>query len=39
MGAEAGDPMLIMAGETEKVRKQLNELRFKPAQQLGLREP
>ena len=38
MGAEAGDLMLIMAGETEKVRKQLNELRLELAQQLGLRD-
>lgn len=39
MGAEAGDLMLIMAGETDKVRKQLNELRLELAQQLGLRDP
>ena len=38
MGAEAGDLMLIMAGETDKVRKQLNELRLELAQQLGLRD-
>lgn len=38
MGAEAGDLMLIMAGETDRVRKQLNELRLELAQQLGLRD-
>lgn len=38
MGAEVGDLMLIMSGETEKVRKQLNELRLELAKQLGLRD-
>ena len=39
MGAEPGDLMLIMAGETDKARKQLNELRLEVAEQLGLRNP
>ena len=39
MGAEPGDLMLIMAGETDKARKQLNELRLEVAEQLGLRKP
>ena len=39
MGAEPGDLMLIMAGEIDKARKQLNELRLEVAEQLGLRDP
>ena len=39
MGAEPGDLMLIMAGKTDKTRKQLNELRLEVAEQLGLRNP
>lgn len=39
MGAEPGDLMLIMAGETDKARKQLSELRLEVAEQLGLRKP
>ena len=39
MGAEPGDLLLIMAGETDKARKQLNELRLEVAEQLGLRNP
>ena len=39
MGAEPGDLMLIMAGETDKARKQLSELRLELAEQLGLRKP
>ena len=39
MGAEPGDLMLIMGGETDKARKQLNELRLEVAEQLGLRNP
>ena len=39
MGAEPGDLMLIMAGEMDKARKQLNELRLEVAEQLGLRNP
>lgn len=37
-GAEAGDLMLVMAGPTEKVRKQLNELRLEMGNRLGLRD-
>lgn len=36
--AEPGDLILVMAGETHKARKQLNELRLEIAQQLGLRD-
>jgi aspartyl-tRNA synthetase len=36
--AEAGDLILIMSGETEKVRKQLCELRLEMGKQLGLRK-
>ena len=39
MGAKPGDLMLIMAGETDKARKQLSELRLEVAEQLGLRKP
>ncbi len=39
MSAKPGDLMLIMAGEIDKVRKQLNELRLEVAEQLGLRDP
>ena len=39
MGAEKGDLMLLLSGETDKVRKQMNELRLEVAQQLGLRDP
>jgi len=39
MSAEPGDLMLIMAGEIDKVRKQLNELRLEMAEQVGLRNP
>ncbi len=35
--AEPGDLMLILAGEKEKTRKQLNELRLEIGNQLGLR--
>ena len=34
--SEAGDLMLVMAGDTEKVRKQLSELRLHVAEQQGL---
>ena len=37
-GAEAGDLILIMSGEKEKVRKQLCELRLEMGKQLGLRK-
>ncbi|WP_207428358.1 aspartate--tRNA ligase [Pedobacter sp. SYSU D00535] len=36
--AEPGDLMLIMAGPTEKVRKQLNELRLEMGSRLGLKD-
>jgi len=36
--AKAGDLLLVMAGETAKVRKQLNELRLEIGNQLGLRD-
>jgi len=36
--AEKGDLILIMSGETEKVRKQLCELRLEMGKQLGLRK-
>ena len=39
IGANPGDLMLIMAGETNKTRRQLNELRLELADQLGLRNP
>lgn len=39
MGAEKGDLMLLLSGDTDKVRKQMNELRLEVAQQLGLRDP
>jgi len=35
--AKPGDLMLVMAGKTDKVRKQLNELRLEMGSQLGLR--
>lgn len=37
--AEPGDLILILAGETNKTRKQLNELRLEMGNQLGLRQP
>ena len=38
-GSQAGDLMLIMAGETDKVRKQLSELRLHVASEQGLMNP
>ena len=38
-GSEAGDLMLIMAGSTDKVRKQLSELRLHVASEQGLMNP
>jgi len=35
-GAEPGDMMLILSGETEKTRKRLNELRLEMGRRLGL---
>lgn len=36
--AEPGDLMLVLAGQTNKVRKQLNELRLEMGNRLGLRD-
>jgi len=36
MGAEAGDMVLILSGEVDKVRKQLGELRLEMARNMGL---
>ena len=36
--AEPGDLMLVLAGNTDKVRKQLNELRLEMGTRLGLRD-
>ncbi len=38
-GAEAGDLILVLSGDTDKVRKQMNELRLHMGDQLGLRDP
>jgi len=38
-GAEPGDLMLILSGDGDKVRKQLNELRLEVGNRLGLRNP
>ena len=38
-GAKPGDLMLVLSGEKEAVRKQLNELRLEMGQRLGLRDP
>jgi aspartyl-tRNA synthetase len=38
-GASKGDLMLILSGETDKVRKQLGELRLEMGFRLGLRQP
>ncbi len=38
-GAKQGDLFLILAGEEEKTRKQLNELRLEMGTRLGLRDP
>ncbi|WP_100629459.1 aspartate--tRNA ligase [Algoriphagus formosus] len=37
-GAEPGDLMLILSGDTKVVRKQLSELRLKMGEELGLRD-
>ena len=39
MGAEKGDLMFLLCGDTDKVRKQMSELRLELAQQLGWRDP
>jgi aspartyl-tRNA synthetase len=38
-GAKAGDLMLILSGDLDAVRKQMNELRLHVAGELGLRNP
>ncbi len=38
LGAEAGDIVFILSGETEKTQKQLNELRLEMGRRLGLME-
>jgi aspartyl-tRNA synthetase len=37
--AKPGDLMLVLSGEAEKVRKQLNELRLEMGDRLGMRNP
>lgn len=39
MGASAGDLLLVLAGETDKTRKQLGELRLEMGRRLGLMDP
>ncbi len=39
MNAKTGDLLLILSGETEKVRKQLNEVRLEMGERLGYRNP
>lgn len=39
MGAETGDLILILSGETDKVRKQLGELRLEMGRRMGLMDP
>ncbi len=38
MGAQPGDLLLVLSGETEKVRGQMNDLRLEMGNQLGLRK-
>lgn len=38
-GAKSGDMLLILSGETDRVRKQLNELRLEMGSRLDLRNP
>ncbi|AFK04204.1 aspartyl-tRNA synthetase [Emticicia oligotrophica DSM 17448] len=38
-GAEKGDLILVLSGETAKTRKQMNELRLEMGSRLGLRNP
>jgi aspartyl-tRNA synthetase len=38
-GAEKGDLLLVLSGTTDKVRKQMNELRLHLGTELGLRKP
>lgn len=37
--AEKGDLILVLSGDTDKVRKQMNELRLHMGSELGLRDP
>ncbi|MCF6169681.1 MAG: aspartate--tRNA ligase [Bacteroidales bacterium] len=39
LNAKAGDLMLVLSGEADKTRKQLNELRLEMGERLGLRNP
>jgi aspartyl-tRNA synthetase len=39
MNAKPGDLLLILAGDTDKTRKQLNDLRLEMGNRLGLRDP
>ena len=39
MNAKAGDLLLVLSGETEKVQKQLGVLRLEMAEKLGLKNP
>ncbi len=39
LNAKADDLILVLSGETDKVRKQLSELRLEMGNQLGLRDP
>lgn len=39
MGAERGDMLLILSGEAEKTRKQLNDLRLEMGSRMGLTDP
>lgn len=39
MNAKTGDLLLVLSDETERVQKQLGELRIKMANQLGLKDP
>lgn len=39
MNAKPGDLLLVLSGETEKVQKQLSELRLEMAKKLGLKNP
>jgi aspartyl-tRNA synthetase len=38
MNAKPGDLMFLLSGDTDKVRKQMNELRLEVAEKLGLRD-
>ena len=38
-GAKPGDMILVLSGEDEKTRKQMNELRLEMGERMGLRDP